>query len=96
MTDPITYNPLCIRVGESIADCVGLRALRDGGITVTHHYVSIGFMRDLDRDDAQALYRWLGDHLMRSAAVEAESAERRALQDLRDQTAAPKENDHHA
>ena len=65
----ITYNPLCIRVGESIEKCMSLRAMLDGGITVTHHYASIAFMRDLDRDDALALYHWLGDHLMRSAAT---------------------------
>ena len=72
----ITYNPLYIRVGESIEGCVSLQALLDGGITVAHHYGPIAFMRELDRDDAQALYHWLGDHLMRSAAVDADRADR--------------------
>ena len=62
----ITHNPLCVSVGESIEKCVSLRARLDGGIVVTHHYGSIAFMRDLDRGDAQALYHWLGDHLMSS------------------------------
>ena len=61
----ITYNPLCIRVGESIERCFSIQPRTDGGVMVANHHAGTAFMRDLDRDDALALYHWLGDHLMR-------------------------------
>ena len=69
----ITYNPLCIRVGESIERCFSIQPRTDGGVMVANHHAGTAFMRDLDRDDALALYHWLGDHLMRFLDAEHEA-----------------------
>ena len=61
----ITYNPLCVRVGESVGRCFSIQPRTDGGVVVANHRSGVAVMRDLDRDDALTLYHWLGDHLMR-------------------------------
>ena len=70
----VTYNPHCVRVGESIGSHVSLQPLSDGGVSVANHYGGVALMRDLDRGDALTLFHWLGDHLMRYMGSEHAAA----------------------